>query len=105
MLKDALSVKGLKIQSPQGPHGTLSAKTVQSVTMMKNQLIQIQSMVTDISPGFDVYIKPKSLLTLVNEHLHGVIRMHDPTPNVLTCSRIFIRAVMETLKKTNRLWI
>lgn len=99
IVQETMAIQGLDLKSPVGPHGTITAQTIKSHSMAKKQFIEINDTLKDISIEYADKVKPKSLLTLPNEHLHGVIRMQNETPNVLECGRIFRTAVKEVVKK------
>ena len=46
------------------------------------ELIEIEETAKFLFPDFIPILK--SVLTLPNYHMHGVIRMKDPTPNILS---------------------
>ena len=57
---------------------------MKSISLAKQQFIEIvKDTLKNISPAYADEVKHKGLLTLPNEHLHGVIRMYNETPNVL----------------------
>ncbi len=64
----------------QEPHGIPAAKTVKSVVEMLLQLlIKVWNLLEEKISNLLAEMGTKSLSTLVNEHLHGVLRMHPHT--------------------------
>ena len=99
MCAKAKELQNLKINSLQGPHGTPTTKTIQSVSMLDQLLHHVENIVRKLAPKEEYSINLKSLLTLGNEHLHSVLRLKTETPTVLDCSRDFMKGVSESMKK------
>ena len=97
MKADAKALLGLTINTLQGPHGIPATKTIQSVSMLIGLLDHYHHLIAsmEVDPELDL----KSLLTLVNEHVHSTLRLRVETPTVLDCAQDFIRAVIESVKR------
>ena len=96
-VKNAKTFQQLSISTLQGPHGVPATKTIASVSLLKSQLVETRDTTKDINVDFLSFLDLRSFLTLVNEHLHGIIRMQNLTPTVLDCAQCFIPEIQEII--------
>ena len=83
----------------QGLHGVPASKTVKSIQILNGMLVELLETVNRINPNFVSKMDIRSVLTLVNENLHSILRLRVDTPSVLDCARDCIRGVLELVKK------
>ena len=84
----------------EGPHGVPSSKTVGSIRMTLNALKYILDEIQSIDSTHVQQVCPKSLVTLIVEHLNSRRREVYDVPSVMQCTHRFPAAVEETVKRT-----
>ena len=77
----------------QGPYGVPASKTVKSIKILNGMLVELLETVNRIIPNFVFKMDIRSVLTLVSENLHSMLRLRVDTPLVLDCARDFVRGV------------
>lgn len=77
----------------QGPYGVPASKTVKSIKILNGMLVELLETVNRINPNFVFKMDIRSVLTLVSENLHRMLRLRVDTPLVLDCARDFVRGV------------
>ena len=99
MSSQAKTLLNLSLSSLQGPHGVPASKTLKSVEILHDMLTEILDILNKVNPAFVPKLEVNSVLTLMNENLHSILRLRVETPSVLDCARDFIRGVLELIKK------
>ena len=89
-----------KTSQTQGPDGTLSFTTLNSIKMIHKGLIRIKTKITEINPNFIQHIDVRSLLTLFVDNFFASMRGgNTDTPTVLDFCMRFAKCVNELLKR------
>ena len=91
--KEFFDVKG----QCQGPQGTLSQKSVKSISHLVEGLCKLKGTSNEFDPKLKNVISMKSLTTLSNDYINGVLRDFNPTPTVLDVSCYFVNPCKDTL--------
>ena len=97
-----LKVQGNKgsTSQTQGPEGTLSATTLNSVKMILERLNRVRTKVMDLNPNFIQHLEVESLLTLFVEKFFSSMRGgHTDTPMMLDFCLRFPGCINELLKR------
>eukprot|EP00794_Sanderia_malayensis_P016353 gene16353-17997_t len=81
----------------QGPQGTPSQKSVNSISKLLRGLQKLENDVAKHNPDLKSVVKMKALTTLTNKYFNGVLRDFNLTPTVLGVSRNFDDACEDTL--------
>ncbi|CAC5359436.1 unnamed protein product [Mytilus coruscus] len=79
----------LKANALQGPHGVPASKTIYSVCMLREMLLLLADAINRFNHNYIESLNVNSLLTLVNEQLHSMLRLRVETPSVLDCARFY----------------
>ena len=98
----SLKVQGIKgsTSQTQGPEGTLSATTLNSVKMILERLTRLRTKVMDLNPNFIQHLDVESLLTLFVENFFSSMRGVDTdTPMMLDFCLHFPKCNNELLKR------
>ena len=69
--------------TPNGPEGTVSQKTQQSVQLLLRGVIRLLEYINTINPEFAKHIDWSALLTTIVENLHAVSHFRHETFSVL----------------------
>lgn len=100
--KPLLKVQGIKgsTSQTQGPDGTLSATTLNSVKMILEGLTRLNTKVMELNPNFIKHIDVESLLTLFVENFFSSMRGGNTDTHMMLdfCLR-FPRCINELLKR------
>jgi len=83
----------------QGPHGVPASKTLKSIEILHGMLMEILDTLNTINLDFVSKLDVNSVLTLMNENLHSILRLRVEAPTVLDCERDFISGVLELIKR------
>ena len=83
----------------QGPEGTVSRKSVQSLELMSLSLKRVQEIINKVNPSYSTQIKLLSFLTLVVEHFFSKMRSRNETPTVLEFVQLLCPTIVEALKQ------
>ena len=82
----------------QGPQGTPSSKSINSVSLILESLVTLQETLVVINVNYVNQLRLASLLTLV-EHLFSKMRSRNPTTTVLEYAQLFGPTMKENLKQ------
>ena len=80
----------------QGPDGSPTINTIESVEMVITSLQRLKDIVAVENPGYKIDVT--SLMTLVCERLFSIMRSQFEMPTTLQFCKHFGRSVMETMK-------
>ena len=95
-------IKGTAAQT-QGPDGTLSSTTLDSVRMILDGLNRLKENIESISPDYIDTINVRSILTLFVENLFSTMRAENTaTPTEFEFCLRFPRSVKELLKRVTK---
>ena len=85
MTEQAKTHLNLNITDLQEPHGAPDrvSKTVKSFKFLNGMLVELLETVNRINPIFVPKMDIRSILTLVNENLHSILRFSVHLPSVL----------------------
>jgi hypothetical protein len=89
----------LNITDLQGLHRVPASKRVKSIKIIIGMLVKLLETVIRINPNFVSKMDIRSVLTLVSENLHSILRLRVDTSSVLDCARDFVRGLLEFVKK------
>ncbi len=84
--------------SRNGPEGTVSKKTVDSVKMIHKDLLQLLEIIA-INPGYEQPINMDTCLTISVENIHAVSHFKDQTMTMQQYARNLGNRVTEGLKR------
>ena len=83
----------------QGPEGTVSRKSVQSLELMISSLKRVQEVINKVNPSYRTQINLSSFLTLMVEHFFSKMRSRNETPTVLEFAQLLRPTIIEALKQ------
>ena len=86
----------------QGPQGTPSSKSIQSVKVILESLGILKESLSYINADFISHVRLASLLTLVVEHLFSKMRSRNPTPTLLEYAQLFGPTMKENVKQLTK---
>ena len=96
---DQVQEKMGRKSATQGPQGTMSAKSRQSVEILIESLSSMKDFFHKVNPGFQSYLKLATALTLAVENFYSQMRSRNDMPTVLEFAYLFVPNIRESLKQ------